>query len=302
MKRNFNAFTLAEVLITIGIIGVITVTLIPTINNIISKIEEKTRKQTEAKLSNIMKVMNAEGILEKTSSTEEFVKLLEKNTKIIKKCDSENLKDCFSEDTTYYLTKDETQKKNVKMCDLKTGVELGQFDNDTENMGIVLADGTSLILTYDLNCKINPYDNTLPVDKCLKAIYDTNGFAQPNTIGKDVGFFNANIADVESACVQIDNLCVDIQGTSFYPIEDEAVGLNYWEGAKLACENKSMRLPTVAEALKINYYMDKVAFISITSEEANSTKYKGIQNYQGHDAATTFPKSRVYTSLVICVK
>ncbi len=261
-KRKFG-FTLAEVLITIGIIGVISVLLMTTISQVTSRVEERARKQVETKLTEVMKVMNAKGILQRTSSTEEFVDLLEKNLKIIKKCDADNLKLCFSDDVLYYMTKDETQKKLVKMSDLKVGTQLGQLDNDTENVGLVLADGTSLILTYDMYCQINQYDNTLPVDKCLKAVYDTNGLANPNTINKDVGFFNASIADVASACMDIGGLCVDTSNTSYVPVAEEpytgtassengnSIELNWWAGARLACENKGMRLPTRVEAYQM---------------------------------------------------
>ena len=263
MNKEMKAFTLAEMLITIGIIGVVAVLLITTMNQVTSKIEERARKQVETKLTDVMKVMNAKGILQRTSSTEEFVDILEKNLKIIKRCDADNLNLCFSDDVLYYMTKDETQKKVVKMSDLKVGTQLGQLDNDTENIGLVLADGTSLILTYDMYCKVNQYDNTLPVDKCLKAVYDTNGFANPNTINKDVGFFNASIADVASACMDIGGLCVDTSNTSYVPISEEpytgvatsengnSAELNWWAGARTACENKGMRLPTRAEAYQM---------------------------------------------------
>ena len=262
-NKSQNAFTLAEVLITLGIIGVIAVLLVTTINQVTSRVEERARKQVETKLTEVMKVMNAKGLLQRTSSTDEFVDILEKNLKIIKKCNADNLKQCFSDDVVYYMTKDETQKKLVKMSDLKVGTQLGQLDNDTENVGLVLADGTSLILTYDMYCKVNQYDNTLPVDKCLKAVYDTNGLANPNTINKDVGFFNASIADVASACMDIGGLCVDTSNTSYVPVAEEpftgtassengnSTELNWWAGARLACENKGMRLPTRAEAYQM---------------------------------------------------
>ncbi len=280
-----KAFSLAEVLITIGVIGIIAVILIVTINQVISKVEERSRKQVEAKLTNVMKVMNAKGVLQRTTSTEEFVDLLEKNLKIIKKCNANNLKNCFSDDVLYYITKDETQKKLIKMSDLKDGTKLGQLDNDTENVGLVLADGTSLILTYDLFCKVDQYDNTLPVDKCLKAVYDTNGLGNPNTINKDVGFFNASIKDVASACMDIGGLCVDTSNTTFVPIAEEpftgvataengnSVEFNSWAGARVACENKGMRLPTRAEAYQIIQNKDILKFNGYTwvGEEVNDT-------------------------------
>ena len=312
MNKEMKAFTLAEMLITIGIIGVVAVLLITTMNQVTSKIEERARKQVETKLTEVMKVMNAKGILQRTSSTEEFVDILEKNLKIIKRCDADNLNLCFSDDVLYYMTKDETQKKVVKMSDLKVGTQLGQLDNDTENIGLVLADGTSLILTYDMYCKVNQYDNTLPVDKCLKAVYDTNGFANPNTINKDVGFFNASIADVASACINIGNLCVDAQNTSFGAIAEEpfmgiatpengnSTKFNWWAGAKLACENKGMRLPTRAELLDVfqSGVLDRSCTIYYTSDEAsNDAAYFA---YCG-DVSNIWSKSR-QDGRVRCVK
>ena len=85
-KRKKRAFTLAEVLITLGIIGVVAALTIPTlINNYQTKSWATASQVFEAKFTESLKTMNVQGTLGKYgkyNDTEGFVEELQKHFKI----------------------------------------------------------------------------------------------------------------------------------------------------------------------------------------------------------------------------
>ena len=300
MKR---AFTLAEVLITIGIIGIIVVILVPTISVINNKLYDNARKQIEAKLTTTMKVLNAKGILEPTTTTDKFVDILEKNLKVVKRCNKNDLDQCFTNNATLIKNASNTKEK-INLLELKTGVSLGQGDNNSDNVGLILADGVTMILTYNLNCDVDQYNNDKPVDKCLRAIYDINGLGNPNTINQDIGLFNASLSKVSNACIEINGFCADLTNTSYTPIleapfdgiPDEengnSIAANQWAGAKSACAEKGMRLPTLSEFTQM-WYTDGVnmpAGYYFTSEEIDERHIYTTQSYTQSPGELSYPK------------
>ena len=204
-----SGFTLAEVLIVITVIGVVAALTIP---NLLANVEERVNSEKQAnivqKVTKAMEVMKAEGNLDNFDSTEEFVNELQKSLKIIKKCDNEHLTECWptekvkNADGDSYLVKDAKKRKN-----------LGFLNSvDENNVGLVLADGSAIILTYNPETK-NPgqHDYTTPVTKTLPIgngkskefayttsvtsgiafVMDVNGAAKPNTEGEDIRSFNS---------------------------------------------------------------------------------------------------------------
>lgn len=313
-----KAFTLAEVLITIGIIGIIVIILVPTINVINDRLYNNARKQVEAKLTTIMKVMNAKGVLETTNTTDEFVDILEKNLKIIKRCNNKNLEECFTNNAM--LIKGTSDKKEkINTTELKTGETLGQGDNKSDNVGLILADGVTMILTYNLNCDIDQYNNDKPVDKCLRAIYDINGFANPNTINQDIGLYNASLNKVSNACIKINNFCADLTNTTYTPVleapfdgipdseNNNSISANFWAGARNACEDKGMRLPTLAEFTQMWYTegVNMPAGSYFTIEEVDEKQVYVTQSYNPSPATLSYPKltmSKTSKYFARCVK
>ena len=92
------AFTLAEVLITLGIIGVVAAMTMPALlTNVNDKIFESQRKVAASKLTAAISMLNVNGSLASSSDTEEFINALKSELKISKVCDSNNLSDCFAE-------------------------------------------------------------------------------------------------------------------------------------------------------------------------------------------------------------
>jgi prepilin-type N-terminal cleavage/methylation domain-containing protein len=145
MKRK-RAFTLAETLITLAIIGVVAAITLPTLFSSITEMVNSNREANIAqKFSQAMDHMGALGLLDQGfSSTDEFVDELEKYIKVAKRCDSSHLDECWP---TRYVT--DSLGKTYDIKNAKTGNELKIFNNDTDNVGLVLTDGSSVILTYN---------------------------------------------------------------------------------------------------------------------------------------------------------
>ena len=175
------AFTLAEVLITLGIIGVVAAITMPTL------IQKYQEKQTVAALEKAYSVLSQVALQaqeehgdistwiildENQNSTREIFSYFEPYFKIVRKCD--NKPGCWAKNTMSL-----------------TGVARwsGNYYNGDKYINVTLADGMNL--SFDI-CE--PFYTVfgLPTEIMRPFIIfgvDTNGDKQPNTIGKDIFFF-----------------------------------------------------------------------------------------------------------------
>lgn len=107
-----SAFTLAEVLITLGIIGVVAAITIP---GFAVKINDKVNaRQLEVFKTRFAESLNMyshkeNGLNISYNNTEEFVRGLSKHMKMIQICGKDNLHDCFPSDKIYYDKNGETK-------------------------------------------------------------------------------------------------------------------------------------------------------------------------------------------------
>ena len=251
-----SGFTLAEVLITIGVIGVVAAMTIP---SLMQGIGERSNSEKEAntaqKITRSMDLMRADGKLERTyESTDAFVDELAKYLKIVTRCDSAHLTNCWP--TEKVTTGD---GKEYEVSKAKKGNNLSIPGNKTDNVGIVLADGTSLILTYNENSEIIGDGDTvtatfkeLPigfgrtkkfaysssVTNPIAFVMDVNGFHGPNseTIDNkmhDIRSFNGAKFSKGCAGIEVDGIgCVTVLS-----------GTYNWQGAMDACSNMGVSLP-----------------------------------------------------------
>lgn len=180
--KNKSAFTLAEVLITLAIIGVVAAMTIPTlVTNINDKKLDSANKVFRARFEESMRLTSVTQGIAGYSSTMDFVNALSKNLKIGKICDNDELSSCFGEKFTFGDSEYETD-------DLKTSSNLGLEDWDSEVIGLTLDSGVSVLLTYDKNCTYSdPYsNNTAAMTACVALLYDVNGLSNPNAYDEDI--------------------------------------------------------------------------------------------------------------------
>ena len=193
------AFTLAEVLITLGVIGVVAALTMPTLlKNIAERSNSEAQANLAQKITKSMDLMRADGGLERTyNSTDEFVDEFSKYIKISTRCDADHIADCWPTKT---VTTSDGETYDVSKA--KTGKNLNLKDNKSNNVGIILADGATLILTYNPNAGIigdgdtvtpsfadlpigfgrtKKFAYTTSVTDSIDFVMDVNGFKGPNS-------------------------------------------------------------------------------------------------------------------------
>ena len=245
------AFTLAEVLITLGIIGIVAAMTIPTlVSNYQSKSWQTSANVFERKLEEALKTMNTQQVLSGYANTTDFVSELSKHLKITKVCQSDDILSCF-EDKIYW-GKNELE---ISVENVKTAAGLGHDDWKTDTLGVQFANGVTGIIAYNTKCKENPFTNQFSGTSCLALLYDINGFKTPNSDGKDLNYINVPKLDGHMPCYfqLTDGSCF---AKPFYPeplskqeceeLADNGFGNNknwcgfnsntdYWAGAVKTC-------------------------------------------------------------------
>ena len=269
-------FTLAEVLITLGIIGIVAAMTLPTLNQAINKkVRAEQIRTVKYKFTKATEKMNSLGLIGPYASTDAFVDELQNHLKIMKRCDSSHLRECWPYD--------EVDLGNGKTWDIsktKTGKQLKMENGDksdysSNNVGIVTADWTPMILSYNKKCEaldpVKQYtwstSDGKPVTNatagCVAAVFEINGRAKPNRYGDDVQSFNAG--GLGSSCaIEIESLCFTAPFTP-NPLtyaECEALkddleikecwyNYDYWAGAVKTCKDKGKQLPTMAQLAEL---------------------------------------------------
>ena len=274
------AFTLAEVLITLGIIGIVAAMTLPTLNQAINnKVRAEQTRTVKYKFTKATEKMNSLGLIGPYASTDAFVDELQKHLKIMKRCDSSHLRECWPYDEvdlgdgkTWDISKTKTGK-NLKMQDGDSA------DYSSNNVGIVTADGTPMILSYNKKCEaldpVKQYTWSIsdgkPVSNatagCVAAVFEINGGAKPNKFGTDVVAFNAGGLG-NSCAIEVGSLCFS---APFIPTpmtfaeceaQKSALGIkeccttsdcgnrDYWAGAVKQCGGVS-KMPTMVQLAEL---------------------------------------------------
>ena len=265
------AFTLAEVLITLGIIGIVAALTLPAfISNVQGRIQAKRVENINQKLSKVTDKMAVQSGLIGYPDTMAFVQEMKKHMSIAKVCDNSHLAECWGttevdvgKDKPWEISKTKTAKT----------LKIGEPDNWADTVGIVTADGTPMILSYDKECNFDVNNTGLNFDKssgksnslaCLSGVFDWNGGAKPNKLGDDVITLGMASGLGNNCAVEIGGLCftAPFKPTPITKAECEAqkstLGINgcyydndYWAGAVKACKVQGKNLPTGAQLAEL---------------------------------------------------
>ena len=209
------AFTMAEILLSLTIIGVVASITLPSLTgNINERTWNTQRKALYARMSQaiaLMPALNGYGKLSGTISddgsqsvtedtaAETFVTDgLSKVLKINNICDNEHLEDCGLASKITNI-KGDSLDFPFDMKTLNSGILSQNFVGhpsynqlNTKAAAFETQNGESIAVYYNPNCSINQaftnYWNYVQPLFCANFLYDLNGSKGPNTVGKDLGF------------------------------------------------------------------------------------------------------------------
>lgn len=185
-KINYSlkqAFTIAEVLITLTVIGIVSAMTIPTL---LQGQQEKAAvtalKKTYSTLSNAYKLAEQEngtpdtwGMTTAPANSKPILEMLKPYLNVAKDC-TDNSQGCWPTGLTYRL--------------LATSYGTGVLYDTAANPKLKLADGTLIYGFVEYPACNGPYGNSLPLQNgCGVYHVDINGYKQPNQWGKDVFAF-----------------------------------------------------------------------------------------------------------------
>ncbi len=209
-----TAFTMAEILLSLTIIGVVAAITLP---SLMANINEKTwntqRKALYARMSQAVAMMpqvggygilteDADGNVTTDTAAETFLSEgLSKVLKINNICDNEHLADCGIS-KSYTNLVGSTKSTPTNMWELNSmfnstwtnGTDSVTYSQtNTKAAAFETQNGESLILYYNPNCKPIIQEKGLYQVQhllCANFVFDLNGQKGPNHIGKDMGFIS----------------------------------------------------------------------------------------------------------------
>ena len=266
------AFTLAEVLITLGIIGIVAALTLPAfISNVQGRIQAKRVENINQKLSKVTDKMAVQSGLIGYPDTMAFVQEMKKHMSIAKVCDNSHLSECWGttevdvgKDKPWEISKTKTAKT----------LKIGEPDNWADTVGIVTADGTPMILSYDKECNFDVNNTGLQFDKssgksnslaCISGVFDWNGGARPNKLGDDVITLGMASGLGSSCAFEVGSTCYTAPFTPKPMTKAECetavaegkLGIeycyyeqDYWAGAVKQCKGVS-KMPTMAQLAEL---------------------------------------------------
>ena len=272
-----RGFTLAEVLITLGVIGVVAAVTMPTL---VTNIQERVRKEqvrtVKYKFTKATDKMNSLGKIGRYNSTMDFVNELKNHLSIAKICDKDHLGECWGGESFSNIGTG-SSLKTYKVAELTTGKTLEALQansGDMDTVGIVTGDGTPIILTYGKECQsldetkqytwsvVDGKPETNATAGCVSMVFDINGKKGPNKLGTDVRTMNSLLGMVflgssypaltQAECTKyknelgITNCYSGWNGTDYSKLEEDK-----WGGAVKACHDLGLHLPSMETLAQI---------------------------------------------------
>ncbi len=249
-----SAFTMAEILLSLTIIGVVAAITLPSLTgNVNERVWNTQKKALYARFSQAIALMPylsgygtftaaTESVSAVDTAAETFVtEGLSKVIKINNICDNEHLQDCgiptslttLAGSASSFPTK--ISELNSKMTSI----------NDTKAAAFETQNGESVLVFYNPQCQTNLAEKGFSTQPkmCANFVYDLNGNKGPNAVGKDIGIITAIYSS--------DPVIVAPQ-----PLSSSASG-GYHINASAACTTKDSesRLPNKEELSAMYYNM-----------------------------------------------
>ncbi len=288
-----KAFTLAEVLITLGIIGVVAAITMPVlISNVQDRVKQKRVENIKQKLSKVTDKMAVQSGLIGYGDTMAFVQEMSKHMKLAKICDNNHIANCWpTKEVT--LNDDGKTWEISKTLNAKTlKIPKDSQPNYADTVGIVTADGTPIILSYKKDCDFDVDRSGLVFDKgsamsnsmgCLSGVFDWNGGKNPNKLGEDILTIGKAAGLGNDCAIEAGGKCFTAPVLAPPLTEDECeaekdkLGIkgcyydtDYWAGAVKQCGGVS-KMPTQADLTELAKVLYNTSSINSSGRTYNLT-------------------------------
>ena len=269
------AFTLAEVLITLAVIGVVAVLTIPgLIKNHNEKAWSTAQDVFTKRLEVATRQMNTEEKLAGYDNTMDFVNELKKYIKITRVCDNNEITKCFNKQVIW-----NEGDEPVDMSAIKNAQNFG-LDWESDTVAVQFANGVNAVIAYNPNATQDPFNNQFnATSNSMAILYDVSGNKNPNTNGKDINHINVTELAGTTGCMipeLADIMCITriLPAYQYNPLNkndcnddilnkygmqycfDSRWGYqnDYWAGAVIACEGVN-NMPTREQLGKLAMYI-----------------------------------------------
>lgn len=249
-----SAFTMAEILLSLTIIGVVAAITLPSLTgNINERTWNTQRKALYSRISqaiSLMPTLNGYGAesFSETNDTvaETFITAgLSKVLKVNNVCDVNHLQDCGI--VAEYIT---LTGSKVSLPTTTYGIDCDFIykGKPTNAAAFETANGESIVTYYKPDCwgkdKMIPYalgGNAVKAKfVCANFLYDLNGTKGPNTLGKDLGFITVLYSSDPSVVAPM-------------PINQDTAAVTHKEiGAACRAINDESRVPNVEEVMSMS--------------------------------------------------
>ena len=305
------AFTLAEVLITLAIIGVVAALTMPIFMSFINEKQYNSgRLKALSMIGEAGKRISALGEMNSNYNAQEFINnTLKKYITITKICPSGKFQDCGWADSVKSINGNKLSWKSMPTQANQAYALTDNSDFIRYYLGstsyisaFTTSNGYSFILFYYPYCKNAPASfaagfRSRYTEACMHTLYDMNGKHGPNQFGKDIGIVTVFFPDetVTAIAPWVDSK------------DSEPVNYN---GAINYCKSrgKNYYVPGVYELYSINF-VQKLANLNSAYYYWTSDKYRGssylngcnfiISGYVGHEYVRGGSRSG---DLVRCIK
>ena len=318
------AFTMAEILLSLTIIGVVAAITLPSLTgNINERTWNTQRKALYARMSqaiSLMPALNGYGTLTEDESgnitedtaAETFVTAgLSKVLKINNICDNEHLEDCGIPSKLTNMKGSVIDSFPVTLVALNemfngsymsvysTGSHLYSYSqSDTKAAAFETQNGESIVTYYNPQCIGSLAENEFHYSQpkmCANFIYDLNGTKGPNTVGKDIGFITV-LYPSDASVVAPMPISQALPYSFAKPQAD----------AGLACKSvdNESRLPN-REELAAMFYNKKLLGLSDGFYWSSTLDYTsdGLQAWAHHfGVGDHYPAQRTGANSFICIK
>lgn len=211
-KRKAFAFTMAELLIALTIIGVLTAIILPTIQDKISKKQwELHKKALYSRMTQAIALLptvkgygeytvtqdeNGSDVVTDTAAMAFVTEGLSKVYKMNNICDNTEFKKCGLPDKIFTF-----DDRNISFPDtmhkLTNNTSARNNMINSKAVAYETANGDSVAVFYNPNCETYgkaSSGNIMP-SICANFIYDLNGLTGPNRVGQDIGAFTLVLRD-----------------------------------------------------------------------------------------------------------